>query len=97
MPKRQQIGVAAGQVVAFLLCAAAGLAAFVQLPQRKIAQQVWLAAAAPVAAKAPQPEAAPSPTPTPAPTPTPEPTPAPTPTIAPSAPPPPDAGATSSV
>ena len=49
MPKRQQIGVAAGQAIAFLLCAAAGLAAFVQLPQRKIAQQVWLAAAAPVA------------------------------------------------
>ena len=97
MPKRQQIGVAAGQVVAFLLCAAAGLAAFVQLPQRKIAQQVWLAAAAPVAAKAPQPEAAPSPTPTPAPTPTPVPTPAPTPTSAPSATPPPDAGAIRSV
>lgn len=97
MPKRQQIGVAAGQVVAFLLCAAAGLAAFVQLPQRKIAQQVWLAAAAPVAAKAPQPEAAPSPTPTPAPTPTPVPTPAPTPTSAPSATPPPDAGAIRSI
>ena len=97
MPKRQQIGVAAGQVVAFLLCAAAGLAAFVQLPQRKIAQQVWLAAAAPVAAKAPQPEAAPSSTPTPAPTPTPVPTPAPTPTSAPSATPPPDAGAIRSV
>lgn len=97
MPKRQQIGVAAGQVVAFLLCAAAGLAAFVQLPQRKIAQQVWLAAAAPVAAKAPQPEAAPSPTPTPAPTLTPAPTPAPTPTSAPSATPPPDAGAIRSV
>ena len=97
MPKRQQIGVAARQVVAFLLCAAAGLAAFVQLPQRKIAQQVWLAAAAPVAAKAPQPEAAPSPTPTPAPTPTPVPTPAPTPTSAPSATPPPDAGAIRSV
>ena len=97
MPKRQQIGVAAGQTVAFLLCAAAGLAAFVQLPQRKIAQQVWLAAAAPVAAKAPQPEAAPSPTPTPAPTPTPVPTPAPTPTSAPSATPPPDAGAIRSV
>ena len=97
MPKRQQIGVAAGQVVAFLLCAAAGLAAFVQLPQRKLAQQVWLAAAAPVAAKAPQPEAAPSPTPTPAPTPTPVPTPAPTPTSAPSATPPPDAGAIRSV
>ena len=97
MPKRQQIGVAAGQVVAFLLCAAAGLAAFVQLPQRKIAQQVWLAAAAPVAAKAPQPEAAPSPTPTPAPTPTPVPTPAPTPTSVPSATPPPDAGAIRSV
>lgn len=97
MPKRQQIGVAAGQVVAFLLCAAAGLAAFVQLPQRKIAQQVWLAAAAPVAAKAPQPEATPSPTPTPAPTPTPVPTPAPTPTSAPSATPPPDAGAIRSV
>lgn len=97
MPKRQQIGVAAGQVVAFLLCAAAGLAAFVQLPQRKIVQQVWLAAAAPVAAKAPQPEAAPSPTPTPAPTPTPVPTPAPTPTSAPSATPPPDAGAIRSV
>ena len=97
MPKRQQIGVAAGQVVAFLLCAAAGLAAFVQLPQRKIAQQVWLAAAAPVAAKAPQPEAAPSPTQTPAPTPTPVPTPAPTPTSAPSATPPPDAGAIRSV
>ena len=97
MPKRQQIGVAAGQVVAFMLCAAAGLAAFVQLPQRKIAQQVWLAAAAPVAAKAPQPEAAPSPTPTPAPTPTPVPTPAPTPTSAPSATPPPDAGAIRSV
>ncbi len=97
MPKRQQIGVAAGQVVAFLLCAAAGLAAFVQLPQRKIAQQVWLAAAAPVAAKAPQPEEAPSPTPTPAPTPTPVPTPAPTPTSAPSATPPPDAGAIRSV
>lgn len=97
MPKRQQIGVAAGQVVAFLLCAAAGLAAFVQLPQRKIAQQVWLAAAAPVAAKAPQPEAAPSPTPTPAPTLTPVPTPAPTPTSAPSATPPPDAGAIRSV
>ena len=97
MPKRQQIGVAAGQVVAFLLCAAAGLAAFVQLPQRKIAQQVWLAAAAPVAAKAPQPEAAPSPTPTPAPTSTPVPTPAPTPTSAPSATPPPDAGAIRSV
>ena len=97
MPKRQEIGVAAGQVVAFLLCAAAGLAAFVQLPQRKIAQQVWLAAAAPVAAKAPQPEAAPSPTPTPAPTPTPVPTPAPTPTSAPSATPPPDAGAIRSV
>ena len=97
MPKRQQIGVAAGQVVAFLLCAAAGLAAFVQLPQRKIAQQVWLAAAAPVAAKAPQPEATPSPTPTPAPTPTSAPTPAPTPTSAPSATPPPDAGAIRSV
>ena len=97
MPKRQQIGVAAGQVVAFLLCAAAGLAAFVQLPQRKLAQQVWLAAAAPVAAKAPQPEAAPSSTPTPAPTPTPVPTPAPTPTSAPSATPPPDAGAIRSV
>lgn len=97
MPKRQQIGVAAGQTVAFLLCAAAGLAAFVQLPQRKIAQQVWLAAAAPVAAKAPQPEAAPTPTPTPAPTPTPVPTSAPTPTPAPSATPPPDAGAIRSV
>ena len=97
MPKRQQIGVAAGQVVAFLLCAAAGLAALVQLPQRKIAQQIWLAAAAPVAAKAPQPEAAPSPTPTPAPTPTSVPTPAPTPTSAPSATPPPDAGAIRSV
>ena len=97
MPKRQQIGVAAGQTVAFLLCAAAGLAAFVQLPQRKIAQQVWLAAAAPVAAKAPQPEAAPSPTPTPAPAPTPAPSPAPTPTSAPSATPPPDAGAIRSV
>lgn len=95
MPKRQQIGVAAGQAVAFLLCAAAGLAAFVQLPQRKIAQQVWLAAAAPVAAKAPQPEAAPTPTPTPAPTPVPSPAPAPTP--APSATPPPDAGAIRSV
>ncbi len=97
MPKRQQIGVAAGQVVAFLLCAAAGLAAFVQLPQRKIAQQVWLAAAAPVAAKAPQPEAAPTPTPTPAPSSTPAPSPAPTPTPAPSATPPPDAGAIRSV
>lgn len=97
MPKRQQIGVAAGQAVAFLLCAAAGLAAFVQLPQRKIAQQVWLAAAAPVAAKAPQPEATPTPTPTPAPTPTPVPTPAPTPTSAPAATPPPDAGAIRSV
>ena len=97
MPKRQQIGVAAGQAVAFLLCAAAGLAAFVQLPQRKIAQQVWLAAAAPVAAKAPQPEAAPTPTPTPAPSSTPAPSPAPTPTPAPSATPPPDAGAIRSV
>ena len=95
MPKRQQIGVAAGQAVAFLLCAAAGLAAFVQLPQRKIAQQVWLTAAAPVAAKAPQPEAAPTPTPTPTPTPAPSPAPAPTP--APSATPPPDAGAIRSV
>lgn len=97
MPKRQQIGVAAGQAVAFLLCAAAGLAAFVQLPQRKIAQQVWLAAAAPVAAKAPQPEEAPTPTPTPVPTTTPTPSPAPTPTPAPSATPPPDAGAIRSV
>lgn len=97
MPKRQQIGVAAGQAVAFLLCAAAGLAAFVQLPQRKIAQQVWLAAAAPVAAKAPQPEAAPTPTPTPAPSSTPAPSHAPTPTPAPSATPPPDAGAIRSV
>lgn len=95
MPKRQQIGVAAGQAVAFLLCAAAGLAAFMQLPQRKIAQQVWLAAAAPVAAKAPQPEATPTPTPTPAPTPTPSPEPTPTP--APPATPPPDAGAIRSV
>ncbi len=97
MPKRQQIGVAAGQAVAFLLCAAAGLAAFVQLPQRKIAQQVWLAAAAPVAAKAPQPEAAPTPTPTPAPTPAPAPSHAPAPTPTSSATPPPDAGAIRSV
>lgn len=97
MPKRQQIGVAAGQAVAFLLCAAAGLAAFVQLPQRKIAQQVWLAAAAPVAAKAPQPEATPTPTPTPAPSSTPAPSPAPAPTPTPSATPPPDAGAIRSV
>lgn len=94
MPKKHLAWVAVGQTVLFLLCTAAGFAAFLQLPQRKIARQLLLTAAVPTAAEAPQPTPTPTPIPTPSPTaapapvaPTPGPTPAatPTPTLPPNA------------